>query len=92
MWESLTAARDLGRVQEIASVLVRYGFGDLIRRMGLEGVLARAGQVLPTAAEQLARGGKDGDARRASRGAGGSQRSFGSRSLSHSQLASAGVQ
>lgn len=47
MWESITAARDLGRVREIASVLARYGFGDLIRRLGLEGVLTRAGKVLP---------------------------------------------
>jgi ubiquinone biosynthesis protein len=28
-------ARDLGRVQDIGAVLVRYGFGDLVRRLGL---------------------------------------------------------
>ena len=27
-------ARDLGRMQEIAAVLLRYGFGDLVRRLG----------------------------------------------------------
>ena len=26
LWEALGAARDLGRVQQIAAVLVRYGF------------------------------------------------------------------
>jgi ubiquinone biosynthesis protein len=28
-------ARDLGRVQEIGAVLLRYGFGDLVRRLGI---------------------------------------------------------
>src|SRR5574341_926484 len=28
-------ARDLGRVQEIAATLLRYGFGDLVRRLGI---------------------------------------------------------
>jgi len=32
LWEALGAARDLGRVQQIAAVLVRYGFGGLVRR------------------------------------------------------------
>jgi hypothetical protein len=28
-------ARDLGRIQEIGAVLLRYGFGDLVRRLGI---------------------------------------------------------
>jgi ubiquinone biosynthesis protein len=28
-------ARDLGRVQEIAAVLLRFGFGDLVQRLGI---------------------------------------------------------
>ena len=29
-WQALMAARDLGRLHEIASVLIRYGFGDIV--------------------------------------------------------------
>ena len=47
MWESLTAARDLGRLHDLAAILIRYGFGDLVGRLGLAGALARAGRVLP---------------------------------------------
>ena len=47
MWEHLTAVRDLGRVHDIASILVHYGFGDMVRRLGLGAVVARAGKVLP---------------------------------------------
>lgn len=46
MWETLGTVRDLGRLQEIAAVLVRYGFGDLVRRVGLSDVLERAGKLL----------------------------------------------
>jgi ubiquinone biosynthesis protein len=38
--------RDLGRMAEIAAVLVRYGFGDVVRRIGLGGALERAGKAL----------------------------------------------
>jgi ubiquinone biosynthesis protein len=44
--ETLGAARDLGRLNEIASVLVRHGFGDSVRRLGLADALERAGHVL----------------------------------------------
>jgi len=55
-WETLRAARDLGRLHEIASVLVRYGFGDLVRRLGMSHVLEQAGKVLRLKdAEQKAR-------------------------------------
>ena len=46
MWETLGTVRDLGRLQQIASVLVGYGFGDLVRRIGLAGALERAGRLL----------------------------------------------
>ena len=45
LWETLSAARDLGRLNEVASVAVRYGFGDLVRRIGLAGALERAGHL-----------------------------------------------
>ncbi|MBR0566656.1 ubiquinone biosynthesis protein UbiB [Azoarcus sp. L1K30] len=47
MWaEAVSAVRDLGRLHDIARVLVRYGFGDLVRRIGLAGALERAGRAL----------------------------------------------
>ncbi|RKZ81029.1 MAG: 2-polyprenylphenol 6-hydroxylase [Gammaproteobacteria bacterium] len=46
LWEALSAARDLGRLQNIASILIRYGFGDAVRRMGMANALERAGQAL----------------------------------------------
>ncbi len=46
LWHALVSLRDLGRLSEIASVLVRYGFGDLVRRMGLADMLERAGRAL----------------------------------------------
>jgi ubiquinone biosynthesis protein len=36
----------IGRLNEIAAVLVRHGLGDLVRRLGLAGVLAKAGHRL----------------------------------------------
>ncbi|WP_222708372.1 ABC1 kinase family protein [Alkalisalibacterium limincola] len=47
MWEGITAARDIGRLQTIAAVLIRYGFGDIVGRLGMAGMLRRAGKVLP---------------------------------------------
>ncbi|WP_342131411.1 ABC1 kinase family protein, partial [Hydrogenophaga sp. OTU3427] len=44
--ETLTTARDLGRLQEILGVLVRHGFGDTVRRLGLTDMLERAGHAL----------------------------------------------
>ncbi len=46
LWEALTAARDLGRLHDIASILIRYGFGDMVRRLGMAGALERTGKVL----------------------------------------------
>lgn len=46
IWQKLAAVRDLGRLHDIASILIRYGFGDLVRRMGLASALKRAGHAL----------------------------------------------
>jgi ubiquinone biosynthesis protein len=45
-FSTLTAARDLGRLKEIAAVFIRHGLGDLVRRLGWADRLARAGHVL----------------------------------------------
>lgn len=44
--DTLGGARDIGRVNEIAGVLIRHGLGDMVRRFGLADTLARAGHVL----------------------------------------------
>ncbi|WP_428356350.1 ABC1 kinase family protein [Methyloprofundus sp.] len=52
---TLNAAKDLGRVHEIALILIRYGFGDVVRRLGLANIIDRAGKVLHWAeVEELA--------------------------------------
>ncbi len=38
--------RELPRLQEIAAVLIRHGLGEFVRRIGIAGVLERAGQIL----------------------------------------------
>ena len=44
--EAIGAGKDLGRVHEIASILVRCGFGGLVRRLGLGHALEQAGKKL----------------------------------------------
>jgi ubiquinone biosynthesis protein len=39
-WETLSAARDLGRLHDISSILIRYGFGYVVWRLGMAGVLS----------------------------------------------------
>lgn len=47
MWlEALTSVRDLGRLKQIASVLIRHGFGDVVRRLGMADLLEKAGHAL----------------------------------------------
>ncbi|NMG45590.1 ubiquinone biosynthesis protein UbiB [Aromatoleum toluvorans] len=46
LWKALGAARELTRAHDIAAVLVRYGFGDLVRRIGMADALERAGRAL----------------------------------------------
>jgi len=46
LWETISVVRDLPRLHEIASVMIRYGWGDLVRVLGISGALERAGRVL----------------------------------------------
>ncbi|WAK03527.1 ABC1 kinase family protein [Methylobacter sp. YRD-M1] len=46
LWQMLSAARDLGRAQDIATILIRYGFGSFVRVLGMGQALERAGRVL----------------------------------------------
>jgi ubiquinone biosynthesis protein len=46
MLETLYALRDLPRLREISVILIRHGFGDMVRRLGIVPVLERAGQAL----------------------------------------------
>lgn len=44
--ETLGAAREIGRINEIAGVLIRHGLGDTVRRLGLADRLERAGHIV----------------------------------------------
>jgi ubiquinone biosynthesis protein len=44
--ETLGIMRELPRLHEIASVFIRHGLGDFVQRIGIAGVLERAGQIL----------------------------------------------
>ena len=46
LWETISVVRDLPRLHEIASVMIRYGWGDLVRVLGISGALERAGRAL----------------------------------------------
>ncbi len=46
LWQALASVRDLGRLHDIASVLIRHGFGGFVRRMGLADALDNAGRAL----------------------------------------------
>jgi ubiquinone biosynthesis protein len=46
LWETITVIRDLHRLNEIASILIRYGWGDLVRLLGLAHALERTGRIL----------------------------------------------
>jgi len=43
---AFSTMRDLPRLQEITSVMIRHGLGDVVRRIGVSTVLERAGQIL----------------------------------------------
>ena len=45
-WAVFSGARDLPRLREISSVLIRNGLGDIVRRAGVGTLLERAGQIL----------------------------------------------
>lgn len=46
LWEMLNAVKDLGRAHDIASVLIRYGFGSFVRGLGMGKAIERAGKAL----------------------------------------------
>ena len=41
-----SAVRDLPRLHEISLVFIRHGLGDLLRRLGVDSLLERAGEIL----------------------------------------------
>jgi len=45
-WELLNAAKDLSRTQDIAVILIRYGFGGFVRALGVGPALERVGRTL----------------------------------------------
>lgn len=44
--DTLNAFRDIPRLHEISTTLIRHGWGGLLTRLGVTGVLERAGQIL----------------------------------------------
>ena len=46
IWETLNVVRDLPRLHEITSTLIRYGMADIVRKLGIGTVLERAGRFL----------------------------------------------
>ena len=44
--QTLGVMRELPRLQEIAAVFIRHGLGDFVHRIGIAGVLERAGRIL----------------------------------------------
>lgn len=52
---SLGVMRDFPRLQEITGVLVRHGLGEFVRRLGMTGVVGRAGQLLGRPAPDVER-------------------------------------
>lgn len=42
----LATARDLGRLREISAILVRYGFSDIVARLGMQRALEKLGETL----------------------------------------------
>lgn len=45
-WELLNAAKDLSRAQDVAAVLIRYGFGSFVHALGIGRALERVGKTL----------------------------------------------
>ncbi len=43
---AFSTMRDLPRLHEISTVLIRHGLGDVVQRLGISGMLERAGQLL----------------------------------------------
>ena len=46
LWEAVSAVHDLGRLYDLAVILVRYGFIGFVRRLGLAHAFEQAGRAL----------------------------------------------
>ncbi|BAN35425.1 2-octaprenylphenol hydroxylase [Sulfuricella denitrificans skB26] len=46
IWETINVVRDLPRLHEITTTLIRYGMADLVRKLGIATLLERAGRIL----------------------------------------------
>lgn len=46
IWETFNVMRDLPRLHEITSTLIRYGMADIVRALGIGTLLERAGRFL----------------------------------------------
>lgn len=46
IWELINAAKDLSRAQDVATVLIRYGFGGIVNALGVGRALERLGKTL----------------------------------------------
>ncbi|BBP03943.1 putative protein kinase UbiB [Sulfuriferula plumbiphila] len=46
LWETIGVVRDLPRLHEIATIMIRYGWGDMVRALGIGTILERAGRIL----------------------------------------------
>lgn len=46
LWELINAAKDLSRAQDVATVLIRYGFGGVVQALGVGKALEKLGKTL----------------------------------------------
>ncbi|MCK5354050.1 MAG: ubiquinone biosynthesis protein UbiB, partial [Methyloprofundus sp.] len=44
--ETFSVARDFGRIHQISSILIHYGFGEMVRRLGVASLVESAGHIL----------------------------------------------
>jgi ubiquinone biosynthesis protein len=52
--QTISVMRDFGRLREIAGILIHYGWGDIVKRLGLGNVVERAGAMLhPKQADEI---------------------------------------
>jgi ubiquinone biosynthesis protein len=50
--ETISVIRDFGRLRDIATILVRYGWGDIAKRLGKTSLIGRAGNALNSEASR----------------------------------------
>ncbi len=52
--ETISVWRDFGRLREIAGILIHYGWGDIVKRLGLGNLTERAGTMMhPRQADEI---------------------------------------